>query len=119
MTESSAPAVKTVLHPVSDLAAAKAVYTALLGVTPQADGPYYVGFDTAGQHIGLVPGGGPQGMTSPVAFWHVPDIEAKLAEVTAAGATVNEPAHDVGGGRLVATVTDPDGNVLGLLQDPQ
>jgi predicted enzyme related to lactoylglutathione lyase len=38
--------------------------------------------------------------------------------VTAAGATVKEPAHDVGGGRLVATVTDPDGNVLGLLQDP-
>ena len=35
----------------------------------------------------------------------------------AAGATVKEPAHDVGGGRLVATVTDPDGNVLGLLQD--
>ena len=56
-------------------------------------------------------------MTSPVAYWHVPDIEAKLAEVTAAGATVKEPAHDVGGGRLVATVTDPDGNVLGLLQD--
>jgi len=48
----------------------------------------------------------------------VADIEAKLAEVTAAGATVKEPAHDVGGGRLVATFTDPDGNVLGLLQDP-
>jgi predicted enzyme related to lactoylglutathione lyase len=31
--------------------------------------------------------------------------------------TVKEPAHDVGGGRLVAAVTDPDGNVLGLLQD--
>ena len=57
-------------------------------------------------------------MTSPVAYWHVPDIEAKLAEVTAAGATVKDAAHDVGGGRLVATVTDPDGNVLGLLQDP-
>jgi predicted enzyme related to lactoylglutathione lyase len=52
-----------------------------------------------------------------VAYWHVADIEAKLAEVTAAGATVKEPAHDVGGGRLVATFTDPDGNVLGLLQD--
>jgi len=52
-----------------------------------------------------------------VAYWHVADIEAKLAEVTAAGAIVKEPAHDVGGGRLVATVTDPDGNVLGLLQD--
>jgi catechol 2,3-dioxygenase-like lactoylglutathione lyase family enzyme len=95
MTGSSTQGIKTVLHPVSDLTAAKAVYTALLGM----------------------PGGGPQGMKSPVAYWHVPDIEAKLAEVTAAGATVHEAAHDVGGGRLVATVTDPDGNVLGLLQD--
>jgi predicted enzyme related to lactoylglutathione lyase len=118
MTGSTTQGIKTVLHPVSDLGAAKAVYTALLGVEPQADAPYYVGFDTEGQHIGLVPGGGPQGMTSPVAFWQVQDIEAKLAEVTAAGATVKEPAHDVGGGRLVATVADPDGNVLGLLQDP-
>ena len=116
MTDSSATeGIKTVLHPVSDLAAAKPVYAALLGVQPSADASYYVGFDAAGQHIGLVPGGG--GMTSPVAYWHVPDIEAKLAEVTAAGATVKDPVRDVGGGRLVATVTDPDGNVLGLLQD--
>ena len=31
--------------------------------------------------------------------------------------TMKEPAQDVGGGPLVATVTDPDGKVLGLLQD--
>jgi predicted enzyme related to lactoylglutathione lyase len=117
MTGPSTQGIKTVLHPVSDLATAKEVYAALLGVPPQTDESYYVGFEAAGQHIGLVPGGGPQGMTSPVAYWHVPDLDAKLAEVTAAGATVKEPAHDVGGGRLVATVTDPDGNVLGLLQD--
>jgi len=117
MTGSSTEGIKTVLHPVSDLATAKAVYAALLGVPPQTDESYYVGFEAAGQHIGLLPGGGPQGMTSPVAYWHVPDLEAKLAEVTAAGATVNEAVHDVGGGRLVATVTDPDGNVLGLIQD--
>ena len=117
MTSSSTEGLSTVLHPVSDLAAAKPVYTALLGVPPAADAPYYVGYDAAGQHIGLVPGGGSQSMTSPVAFWHVPDIEAKLAEVTAVGATVKEAPHDVGGGRLVASVTDPDGNVLGLIQD--
>ncbi|MFC0629089.1 VOC family protein [Kribbella deserti] len=117
MTSSSTQGIKTVLHPVSDLAKAKAVYAALLGIQPQTDSPYYVGFDAEGQHIGLVPDGGPQGMTSPVAYWHVPDIEAKLTELTAAGATVQEPAHEVGAGRLVATVTDPDGNVLGLLQD--
>lgn len=117
MTDSSTQGIKTVLHPVSDLAKAKAVYAALLGVEPTADAPYYVGFEAAGQHIGLVPGGGPEAATAPVSYWHVQDIEAKLAEVTAAGATVKEAAHDVGGGRLVATFTDPDGNVLGLLQD--
>jgi predicted enzyme related to lactoylglutathione lyase len=117
MTGSSTQGIKTVLHPVSDLATAKAVYTALLGIPPQADAEYYVGYDVEGQHIGLVPGGGPEGMTSPVAYWHVADIEAKLAEVTAAGATVKNAPREVGGGRLVATFTDPDGNVLGLVQD--
>lgn len=119
MTGSGTEGIKTVLHPVADLEKAKAVYTALLGIQPQADSDYYVGYDTEGQHIGLVPAGGPQGMTSPVAYWHVSDIEAKLAEVTAAGAAVHETPRDVGAGRLVATFTDPDGNVLGLLQDPR
>jgi predicted enzyme related to lactoylglutathione lyase len=117
MTHSTTQGIRTVLHPVSDLEAAKTVYTALLGVPPQADSPYYVGYEAEGQQIGLVPGGGGQGMTTPVAYWHVPDIEAKLAEVTAAGASVKESPHDVGGGRLVATIADPDGNILGLLQD--
>jgi predicted enzyme related to lactoylglutathione lyase len=117
MTGSTTLGIQTVLHPVTDLEAAKPVYTALLGVEPMADGPYYVGYEAAGQQIGLVPGGGPQGMISPVAHWHVTDIEAKLAEVTAAGATVKDAPRNVGGGRLVATFTDPDGNVLGLIQD--
>ena len=116
MSGSTTEGVKTILHPVSDLAAAKAVYTALLGIEPQADAPYYVGYEVAGQQIGLVPNRG-EGATSPVAYWHVSDIEAKLAEVTAAGATLKESPRDVGQGRLVATFTDPDGNVLGLIQD--
>ncbi len=111
--------IKTVLHPVSDLEAAKAVYTALLGMAPSADSPYYVGYEAEGQQIGLVPNAAAQGMTSPVAYWHVSDIEAKLAEVTAAGAKVKDAPRDVAAGRLVATFTDLDGNVLGLIQDPQ
>src|SRR5262249_22631284 len=117
MSPTAVQGIKTVLHPVSDVEQAKAVYTALLGVAPQTDSPYYVGYDVAGQHIGLLPGGGPQGLTSPVAYWHVDDIEAKLAEVTAAGATVKDPAGEVGGGRVVASVIDLDGNVLGPVQD--
>ena len=114
----STEGIKTVLHPVTDLAAAKKVYTALLGVEPTSDAPYYVGYEAGGQQIGLVPGGAAQGMTGPVAYWHVADIAAKLAEVSAAGATVKQEPNDVGGGRLVATFADPDGNVLGLIQDP-
>ena len=117
MAGSENEGIKIVLHPVSDSGKAKAVYTALLGAEPTADAPYYVGYDVAGQHIGLVPNGRQQGMTSPVDYWQVSDIEAKLAEVTAAGAVVKEAPHDVGGGRLVATFTDPDGNVLGLVHD--
>ena len=117
MTSSPTQGIKTVLHPVSDLEKAKPVYAALLGVEPSADSSYYVGFDAEGQHIGLVPNGGPQSTTTPVAYWHVSDIEGKLAEVTAAGGAVQQAPRDVGGGRLVATFTDPDGNVLGLLQD--
>ena len=113
----STEGIKTVLHPVADLEKAKPLYTALLGIEPQADSSYYVGYDAAGQHIGLVPAGGPQGLTSPVAYWHVADIEAKLAEVTAAGATVKQPPTEVGGGRRVASFADVDGNVLGLVQD--
>jgi predicted enzyme related to lactoylglutathione lyase len=119
MAHSANEGIKTVLHPVTDLAKAKPVYTALLGVEPTADAPYYVGYDFAGQHIGLVPNGAQQGITSPVAYWHVTDINGKLAEVAAAGAVIREAPHDVGGGRLVGSFTDPDGNVLGLVQDPQ
>jgi predicted enzyme related to lactoylglutathione lyase len=115
MSESTTLGVKTLLHPVTDLEKSKPVYTALLGVAPTSDAPYYVGYEAEGQQIGLVPGGG--GMTSPVAYWHVMDIEAKLAEVTAAGASLKDAPRDVGGGRLVATFADPDGNVLGLIQD--
>jgi predicted enzyme related to lactoylglutathione lyase len=117
MSESSVQGIKTVLHPVSDVEKAKAVYTALLGIEPQTDSAYYVGYDVGGQHIGLLPGGGPQGLTSPVAYWHVDDIESKLAEVTVAGATVKDAPNEVGGGRVVASVIDPDGNILGLIED--
>ena len=121
MTTSTTEGIQTVLHPVSDLAAAKAVYAALLGVEPTSDSPYYVGFEAAGQQIGLVPNGGQSGsnpaMSGPVAYWHVDDINAKLADVTAAGATVREAPRDVSNGRLVATFADADGNVLGLIQD--
>src|SRR5947209_13505201 len=89
MSASSTEGIKTVLHPVSDVAAAKAVYAALLGMPPQTDSSYYVGFDAQGQHIGLVPGGGPQQMSSQVEYSHVPDQHQHIAVENAVGQTPN------------------------------
>ena len=111
------PDIKTVLYPVKDLTAAKAVFGALLGVDPVADAPYYVGYQVGEVHLGLNPGGHAQGMTGPVAYWHVEDISATVDTLLAAGATVSEKPHDVGGGRQVATLADADGNPVGLIQD--
>ena len=107
---------KTIIYPVKDLSNAKALYTRLLGVQPDMDQPYYVGFSAAGQHIGLDPNGHSQGMTGPVGYWDVEDIEQTLNALVDAGAQVKQPVKDVGGGKLVAAVTDADGNVIGLVQ---
>jgi predicted enzyme related to lactoylglutathione lyase len=107
---------KTVLYPVRDLASAKAIYSELLGVAPSMDEPYYVGFNVDGQDVGLDPNGHSHGMTGPVGYWHVDDLARSLDQLVAAGAEVQQPVRDVGGGKLIATVTDSDGNVLGLLQ---
>jgi predicted enzyme related to lactoylglutathione lyase len=111
-------AVKTIIYPVKDLAKAKALYGELLGVKPDMDEPYYVGFNVDGQDIGLDPNGHVQGMTGPVAYWQVDDIKASLDGLLRAGAEAQQAVKDVGGGKLVASVKDTDGNVIGLIQMP-
>ena len=110
--------IKTVIYPVTDLAQAKVLYGSILGVEPDMDEPYYVGFSIGGQHIGLDPNGHASGMTGPVGYWHVESIHQSIKTLLAAGAVENQPIQDVGGGRLVASVTDADGNVIGLIQAP-
>ncbi|MFC9926534.1 VOC family protein [Streptomyces sp. NPDC127190] len=109
---------QTIIYPVKDPERAKALFTALLGVEPFVDAPYYIGFKAAGQDIGLDPNGHAQGLTGPVPFWHVTDLRERLTALLAAGAELLQDVRDVGNGRLVASVKDPDGNLVGLLQDP-
>ena len=110
--------IKTIIYPVKDLARAKALYGALLGVEPYADQPYYVGYKVDGQDVGLDPNGHRNGMTGPVGYYHVDDIQRSLQAILDAGGEVAQPVRDVGGGRQIATVKDADGNPIGLLQDP-
>ena len=107
----------TLVVPVRDVAAAKAVYGALLG-EPHTDQPYYVGYRVGDQEVGLDPNGHAQGMTGPVSYWDVDDLETTVAGLVEAGGTLSAPARDVGGGMLIATVTDADGNPIGIRQSP-
>lgn len=107
---------RTIVYPATDLAASRAVLTSLLGAQPHTDQPYYVGWNVAGQEVALDPHGAAKGLAGPVPYWHVDDIAARVAALVAAGAKVLQEPTDVGGGKLTATLADPDGNVIGLVQ---
>lgn len=109
-------AVSTLIYPVTDLAAAKAVFTALLRTEPHTDEPYYVGYSVDGQEIALDPSGHRKGLTGATPYWPVDDLEGALTALVEAGATVRQPATEVGGGRTVAVLADADGNMVGLMQ---
>jgi predicted enzyme related to lactoylglutathione lyase len=109
---------KTVLYPVKDLDKAKATFTALFGVEPHVDAPFYVGYAIDGHEIGLVPSGHDQGMTGPEPFYDVDDINTTLSALQATGAVVVQEPTDVAAGLLVARVRDTEGNVIGVRQPP-
>jgi predicted enzyme related to lactoylglutathione lyase len=102
----------SVIYPVKDLDAAKAVYTALFG-DPHTDTPYYVGYRAGEQEIGLNPNAGD--LKDGTVYWSVTDVDAAVGELVAAGATVKQQPTDVGGGTRLALVTDPGGNTIGLI----
>lgn len=110
--------IRTVIYPVRDLTRAKALYSGLTGLEPYTDEPYYVGYSVGDQEVGLDPNGHSQGMTGPVCYWHVDDIELRVKALVEAGGRVTQEVRDVGGGKLIAAVDDADGNVIGLLQPP-
>jgi predicted enzyme related to lactoylglutathione lyase len=102
----------TIIFPVKDLARAKTVYTALLGTAPYVDSPYYVGYRVGDQEVGLDPSGSSHTCATP--YTDVTDLEASIATLVEAGATVKQPPKPVGGGMRIALLADADGNQFGL-----
>lgn len=110
----------TVIYHVTDLGRAKTWYSAAFRQTPYFDQPFYVGFNIAGYELGLDPSQsiGKAGPGGSVAYWRVPEIEHAVRHFVAAGASVVAQVQDVGEGIKVATVTDPFGNLIGLIENP-
>ena len=104
------PTIRSLVIPVSDLDAAKAVYTTLLG-TPHTDESYYVGYNIDGFEVALAPGDVSGG---PVAFADVEDLDATRATLLAAGATERSAPRKVAPEARVCVLVDADGNPIGM-----
>ena len=82
------------------------------------DEAYYVGFRVGDQDVGLDPHGHSKGMTGPIGYWQVDDIQERFKLLLDAGAEELQAIQDVGGGKLIASVKDADGTIIGLIQSP-
>jgi predicted enzyme related to lactoylglutathione lyase len=102
--------IRSLVIPVTDLDATKAVYTALLGA-PHTDESYYVGYNVEGFEVALNPGGQGGG---PVTFADVEDLDATRETLLAAGATERDAPRQVAPEARVCVLADPDGNPIGL-----
>ena len=120
----------TAVYHADDHEAAKRWYAELLGVEPYLSRPEYAEFRFGDyQHeLGLLNGrflaelggeapkaAGPAGV---IVYWHVDDVEAVLARLTAMGAKPHQPPRDFGEGFIGASVIDPFGNIVGIMYNP-
>ncbi len=107
------------MHRLEDMDQAKAWYREVLGHGSYFDEPFYGGFNGDASELGLHPAslqvskGG-----SAFTYWGVKDLRAAYERLQELGATRNTDVQEVGGGILVATVFDPWGNIVGLVENP-
>lgn len=113
-------ALRTLILHVPDLEAAVAWYTRATGIAPYFHEPFYAGFELGGTELGLDPNpeSGSPGEGGATPYWRVQDVDAALAHLLDIGGTAREPVTDVGGGIRVASVRDPFGNAIGVIQVP-
>jgi predicted enzyme related to lactoylglutathione lyase len=110
---------RTVIYnPGTDIEKAKNWYRDMLGFDPYFDEPFYVGFSVGGYELGLNPGAQPASSDSGVvAYWGVADMAKTHARLLELGAKPHSAIEDVGDGILVASVLDPFGNIVGIIEN--
>jgi catechol 2,3-dioxygenase-like lactoylglutathione lyase family enzyme len=111
---------RTVIYHVPDMEKAKAWYRTLLGIEPYFDQPFYIGFNVGGFELGLHPSGDHEraGAGGPASYWGVERMTMAWPRALGLGAVAVSAPQDVGDGIQVATVRDPFGNLIGLIENP-
>lgn len=106
--------------------AARDWYAELLGLQPYFDRPGYAEFRFGDyQHeLGLIDRKYVPWLprtdraAGVIAYWHTDDVRGMLARLLAMGATQVEDVTERGSGFVTASVTDPFGNLLGIMYNP-
>ncbi|MGK4568254.1 VOC family protein [Flavobacterium sp. 3HN19-14] len=111
---------RTTIYKVSDLGEAKEWYSKVFQTAPYFDEPFYVGFNIGGYELGLQP----QYVVhekndAVVSYWGVENVEEEYKRIIGLGAKSHEEPQNVGGDIVVATLTDPWDNTIGLIYNPQ
>jgi predicted enzyme related to lactoylglutathione lyase len=114
-----------------DVKAARQWYSELLGIEayfqqPDAENPAYVEFRLGDYHheLGIIsskyaPKGAKPGPGGAIVLWHVDDIEGMFERLKVMGATEYDAITKRGdSGFITASVVDPFGNILGIMQNP-
>ncbi len=104
---------------VSDLERAKKFYEETLGLEKKYEYSSYVGYECGGVEVGLIPkleeGQSVSPLSPPVEFL-VSDVEQAYRELKQKGVNVIKELHEEPWGGRQATFTDPDGNMLEIVQ---
>ncbi len=110
---------RNVIYNPGDLDKGKAWYSNMLGQAPDFDQPFYVGFYVGGYDLGLSTGlSKTSSDAGALVYWGVPDIAKTHARLLELGAIARDSIEDVGDGIRVASVVDPFGNIIGIIQNP-
>jgi predicted enzyme related to lactoylglutathione lyase len=111
---------RTAIYRAPDLKKTRDWYSTVLGIQPYFDEPFYVGFNVGGYELGLDPDTSttPGGNAGVVVYWGVQSAEKAVERLLTLGAIKRTDVLDVGDGIKVATVLDPFGNILGVIENP-
>lgn len=107
----------------ADLDAAAGWYTDVLGIEPYFRRPGYVEFRVGPfeNEFGIIDASWkPDGADQPggaILYWQVDDVTAVYEDLLARGATSYQPVIPRGEGFVTASVVDPFGNLLGVMEN--
>ena len=111
---------RTALYYVPQLAEAKDWYSKAFDSKPYYDTPYYVGFNIGGYELGLHPVEKPKTWgDAQFVYWGVSNMKKSLKHLKSLGASIHDKPQNVGGEIELASVTDPWGNIIGIIFNPE